>query len=166
SQTGKEKRVLHGHQAVSALAFHPDGSKLASGGTWPDTTVRLWDLATGNNLLTLHGHKNSIGSLRFSPDGTRLVTASMDQTARLWDARTGELTAVLRGHTGQVTRAQFNPDASRVLTFSEDKTLRVWDCVTGDLIVTVLGTAKRVFGNDLAEGVAYHPPSGTVASRG
>jgi WD40 repeat protein/serine/threonine protein kinase len=166
SQTGKEKQVLHGHQSVSGLAFHPDGSKLASGGSWPDNTVRLWDLATGKNLLTLHGHKNSIRSLRFSPDGTRLVTASQDQTARLWDARTGELTAVLRGHTDMVTAARFNPDGSRVLTFSEDKTLRVWDPLTGDLIVTVLGTAKRVFGNDVAEGVAYHPPSGTVAGRG
>jgi WD40 repeat protein len=166
SQTGKEKQVLHRHQSVSALAFHPNGSKLASGGMWPDNTLRVWDLATGKNLLTLHGHKNTIMALRFSPDGTRLASASMDQTARLWEAQTGELTAVLRGHTDSVTVARFNPDGSRVLTFSEDKTLRVWDSGTGELTVTVLGTSKRIFGNDLVEDVAYHPPSGTVASPG
>lgn len=165
SRTGQKKRVLHGHQAVSSLAFHPDGGKLASGGSWPDGTVRLWDLATGKSLLTLHGHKNTISSLRFSPDGTRLVTASMDQTARLWDARTGEQVAVLRGHTNMVTRVRFNFDGSRFLTFSADNTVRVWDPVTGDLIITVPGTAKRIVGDILAEGVAYHLPSGTVATR-
>src|SRR5262249_36597020 len=138
-RTGRQQQALTGHQALQSLVFHPDGSKLASGGLWPDSTVRLWDVATGKHLRTLPGHKNSILALQFSPDGTRLVAASMDQTARLWDARTGELSAVLRGHTHLVTGARFNPDGSRILTFSGDNTVRVWDAVTGDLLFTLLG---------------------------
>jgi WD40 repeat protein len=46
----------------------------------------------------LSGHEGSVFSAEFSPDGTRIVTASADKTARIWDAATGKEIAVLRGH--------------------------------------------------------------------
>lgn len=53
----------------------------------------------------------------FSPDGSRVVTASQDETARIWDAATGRQIAVLR-NGGLVKSAAFTPDGSRVLTTS------------------------------------------------
>ena len=70
-------------------------------------------------------------SAQFSPDGTRVVTASEDKTARVWDARTGAALGEPLRHEGRVNSAQFSPDGTRVVTASEDQTARVWDVITG-----------------------------------
>src|SRR5262249_42235336 len=63
----------------------------------------------------------------FSPDGSRIVTASSDNTARIWDAASAREIAVLRGHDSYVNSAAFSPDGSRIVTASSDKTARIWD---------------------------------------
>lgn len=71
----------------------------------------------------------TVTSAAFSPDGSRVVTASEDGTARVWEAASGRELAVLRGHTDAVTFVKFDHDGSRVLTASEDATARIWDSV-------------------------------------
>jgi WD40 repeat protein len=90
-----------------------------------DKTALLWD-AEGKWLATLEGHTNSIRSAMFSPDGSRILTASDDKTARLWDAQ-GKWLATLEGHTGIVLRAVFSRDGSRILTAADDMTARAWN---------------------------------------
>jgi WD40 repeat protein len=65
-------------------------------------------------------------SAAFSPDGSRIVTASADKTARIWDVATSKEIAVLRGHDGSVNSAAFSPDGSRIVTASDDNTTRIW----------------------------------------
>ena len=77
------------------------------------------------------GHESYVWSAQFSPDGTRIVTASADKTARVWDAATGKSLATLAGHEDGVWSAQFSPDGTRIVTASGDKTARVWDAATG-----------------------------------
>ncbi|HEU4418892.1 MAG TPA: hypothetical protein VFT55_08125 [Planctomycetota bacterium] len=48
-------------------------------------TVRVWDVTTGKETTILRGHEDCVRSASFSPDGTRVLTASLDNTARLWD---------------------------------------------------------------------------------
>ena len=75
---------------VSDITFNPDGSLLASG-SW-DTTIGLWQVATGNELGRLRAHKGYVQSVTFSPDGRLLASGSWDRTVRLW--RIGEETDV------------------------------------------------------------------------
>jgi WD40 repeat protein len=65
------------------VAFSPDGRLLATVGR--DTTARVWDSATGQQLRTLTGHDAEVEGVAFSPDGRLLATASDDRTARVWD---------------------------------------------------------------------------------
>ena len=59
-----------------------------------------------------------VNSAQFSPDGTRIVTASNDKTARVWDAASGKQQATLAGHNDEVNCAQFSPDGMRIVTAS------------------------------------------------
>jgi tetratricopeptide (TPR) repeat protein len=102
----------------------------------------VWDAKTGAEALTLRGHTNwvrPVSSASFSPDGTRIVTASQDGTARVWDAKTGAEALTLQGHTGWVQSASFSPDGTRIVTASGDKTAKVWDAKTGAEALTLQG---------------------------
>ena len=61
----------------------PTGRASRRGGS--DLLVRLWDAATGEELVRLPGHSDYVYSLAFSPDGKTLVSSSGDTTLRLWD---------------------------------------------------------------------------------
>jgi WD40 repeat protein len=93
--------------------------------------------------LILH-HGGSVYVAAFSPDGKRIVTASVDHSARVWDAVTGHLLATLTGHTGPVNDAAFSPDGKRIVTASDDGTARVWDALTGHLLATLTGPNVEV----------------------
>ena len=92
-----------------------------------DKTARIWDAATAKEIAVLRGHDDAVHSAAFSPDGSRIVTASGDKTARIWDAATAKEIAVLRGHDDAVQSAAFSPDGSRIVTASTDNTARIWD---------------------------------------
>lgn len=89
--------------------------------------------------LTLRGHGDAIVSASFSPDGTRIVTASSDHTARVWDANTGTELAVLRGHSDGLSAVALSPDGQRVFTSSADGTTRIWDATSGQEIQRLQG---------------------------
>ena len=90
----------------------------------------------------------------FSPDGTRLVTASEDGTARVWDAATGRPITPPFQHAEGVAWAAFSPDGTRVVTASEDRTAQVWDATDGRRLTPPLS-----HGDDVTR--AVFSPDGT-----
>ena len=73
-----------GRAQVLAIAFHPDGTRLAAAGE--DGQVRFWETATGTLLDPTLRHEAAVSALVFSPDGRTLLTGCLDGRARLWDA--------------------------------------------------------------------------------
>jgi WD40 repeat protein/serine/threonine protein kinase len=94
--------------------------------------------------LVLTGHSDQVRSIVYSPEGSRVLTASYDKTARIWDARTGKQILVLSGHTQRVRFAAFSPDGKRIVTASLDKTARIWDAQTGKQLQQFNGHSDRV----------------------
>ncbi len=79
---------LTGHTGtVNSVAFSPDGTTLASGSA--DTTVRLWDVASGQEAQILTGHDAPVLAVGFDADGKALISAGEDGTVKVWDAATG-----------------------------------------------------------------------------
>jgi WD40 repeat protein/TPR repeat protein len=107
--------------------------------------------AADAQIAVLSGHGDFVRHAVFSPDGTRIVTASDDKTARVWDARTGAQLAVLSGHGDRVACAAYSPDGTRIVTASGDKTVRIWDARTGTQLAMLSGHGDRV------ESAAFSP---------
>jgi predicted oxidoreductase (fatty acid repression mutant protein) len=98
----------------------------------------------------LRGHESPVFSAAFSPDGTRIVTASEDMTARIWEAATAKEIAILRGHKDNVHSAAFSSDGARVVTASGDKTARIWDAATAKEMTVLHGHKDWVYSAGLS----------------
>jgi Tol biopolymer transport system component len=130
--------TLRGHgDFVEYVAWNPKRNRLATASV--DGTAKVWDAASGQDLLTLRGHGDTVTSVAWSPDGTRLATASWDETVKVWDGDSGKELLTLRGHSRYVESIVWSPDGKRLATGSDDGTAKVWDAVTGHEIRTLSG---------------------------
>ncbi|ETO05742.1 WD-40 repeat protein [Reticulomyxa filosa] len=82
-------------------------------------------------FLILQGHDNTIFSVRFSPEGRRIVSSSFDKTVRVWDVASGKQIQTFKGHIDNVLHAEFSPDGHNIVSCSQDNTIRLWDIESG-----------------------------------
>jgi WD40 repeat protein len=95
-----------------------------------DHIVRIWSVKTGQPVGVPMKHESQVVTSRFSPDGTRVLTGTMDGQVRMWAVDNGTLTWT-RKHYGRVFSAIFDPHGSLVLTAGRDGVARLWSAETG-----------------------------------
>jgi eukaryotic-like serine/threonine-protein kinase len=108
---------------LNRLVSSADGERLALAGS---PACQVWDFSKSPVRSFLATHRNEVNDVRFSPDGTTILTASWDQTAPLWSVATGERIGPALGHTKIVNACGFSSDGRLSLTVLSDGLLRVW----------------------------------------
>jgi len=134
ARTGKERWSQLHDVAVSSLGFSPDSRLLATAeGDWSRKTnnkVRVWDAATGELLVTMPYHGRRINSVAFSPDGTRVLTATNDQAVCIWETATARRLQTLKCDDYAYC-AIFLPGGDRLVVSLGCGDLRCYEWLTG-----------------------------------
>lgn len=114
---------------VLCVAWSSDCRFVATGGE--DTSVRIWNAATGQTVAHLQGHHAPIYAVAWSPDGTRIVTGADDGDLKVWDVEAGELLATLYC-SGNVSGIVWSFDGTKIAASFFDGSIRVWNAVVDD----------------------------------
>ena len=152
-QNRTQVKAFLGHEIWTWTAdISPDGA-LAASGSGPlsspagtDTSVRIWDIASGAETHKLIGHTDTVDSVHFALDGSYLLSAAWDATIRRWDVNTGEQLQVYEGHEGRVYMIDLMPNGEQFVSASGDGALKLWDIASGEVIRTYSGHQGEVAG--------------------
>jgi len=138
---GKEQTI---HDHAAQIAFSPDGKTLVSG-NWDDKTIKIWDVASGNNTATFTTDSGGgaiarglVSSLAFSLDGKTLAAGDMAGNVKLWDVTTGKKRSIVLGDGDNPCCVAFSPDG-RTLAAGGcfDGKINLWDVKSGKELCTI-----------------------------
>src|SRR5262249_45431099 len=126
-------------RSTAALAIAPDASMLASvDGETEDKNVHLWDVATGQKIDKLRGHKRSVVSVAFSSDGKRIGSGNPYEPILVWDVATRSILHSLEQNQGGLS-LRFSPDGNAIAAANMDGTIRRWVVESGDELPVLAG---------------------------
>jgi WD40 repeat protein len=116
-------------------------------------------VSAGTPVSTYRGHTSAIRSLSWSPDGTRIVSASNDQTVHIWDVKTGASYQTYQDRSSALRAIAGSPDGLRLATAGADALIRIWDVTTNRLLMTYAGHVEKTI-----NAIAWSPEQPILAS--
>lgn len=147
-QSRAEIRRLEGHTDwVWSVAISPNG-RYAASGSGPlrlpvtgdsDTSIRVWNLRTGEVVHHFDSHQHTVHALRFLPDSAHLVSASWDGRVRWWPLSGDAPGRTIYTHDRRVFSVDISPGGARGLSGAAGGILHLWDIETGQLLVNFEG---------------------------
>lgn len=155
--SGKVQRRLSVEGMIVEAAISPNSREIAIA-TF-DGDVVVCDFQTGATKRTLVGHEDSINSVEYSADGSKLLTAGYDETVRIWSAQTGQQVLKQPVPTEGLLFAKFSPDAKTILTLGGNSP-KIWDSTTGKERASLDGHI------DVVMHAAYFPDGGKIVTAG
>jgi len=114
-----------------ALAWSPDGRRLAAAATRKESGLVIWEMPSGRETLRLSGHASGIFSLAWSGGGRRLATGGLDGRVRVWDPATGEDLLTLDVEGWATYGLAWHPSGLELLAVSRGGGMRLWDATAG-----------------------------------
>ncbi|MBL9030935.1 MAG: protein kinase [Phycisphaerae bacterium] len=156
--TGTLLTSIHADDTVTALAFAPSGSTLATGSL--KGRVDLWDHATGRPIASASAHTEDVRALSFSADARVLASAANDGFVRCW--RTPDLEPV-SGERPQPFPARavaLSPDGSLVASGGSGNLITIADVASGATLRTLPGHSRSV----IFLAYPFHPSPDTPAT--
>lgn len=130
-----QRRIKVEARNINALAFSPDGHRLAVGGGNPasEGIIEIFSWHDGKSLRILKEHRDSVTAIAWR-DASSLASASLDRRIIVWDLQTGTSIQQLEGHSKGVSSLCFLSDKERLVSTGIDQSVRVWDLTSGGLI--------------------------------
>ncbi|MFC3683175.1 WD40 domain-containing protein [Hydrogenophaga luteola] len=120
---------------VGCLVLSCDAKRIAVS---QQGSLSVWDSTTGDQLLSLQGHKDRFSSVVFSPDGSLIVSTSIERrTVSVWDAATGEELLVFRGHQGELNAVAISPDSRQIASASHEGATYLWNATSGEQLLSL-----------------------------
>ncbi len=137
-----ELTVLPAPSMIAAIACSPQGDCVAAA-LWSGD-IHIWEMETGRQVRTLHGHRDAVRAVCYSPDGRYLASGGHDKSVRIWDMTTGKEVISLLGHTGMVRAVSYAPDGKQLASGSHDKSVKIWDVASGQEVLSLAGHSHCV----------------------
>jgi WD40 repeat protein len=147
-----------------ALSWDPAQRRIAA--VRLDGFLRVWDVSSGQALLTIAGRRKDEGvnplspAPAWSPEGKRLASAGAKGSAVVWEAATGKQLLALGGHHGNVSALAWSPDGKRLASGDDDATVKLWDAASGKEVAALRGDGGAVYS------LAWSPDGRRLASVG
>ncbi|KAI3907888.1 hypothetical protein MKW92_029994 [Papaver armeniacum] len=139
----KKYRVISGNLGwVRSIAFDPSNSWFCTGSA--DRTIKLFDVATGRQKLTLTGHTGQVRGLAVSTQHPYMFSAGDDKQVKCWDLEQNKVIRSYHGHLSGVYCLALHPTIDILLTGGRDSVCRVWDIRTDKQIYALSGHVDTV----------------------